>query len=148
MTLEEVRQQMLNLEEKREKLALLLIDLSHKKRSLAEQAAVADGRYTGDLFAFDIIDRVVVEAYSILRDDLNTIGVLDTMRKQLSLLNVEKQKALSIMAISYPDEYKIQVINGYRDLARSYLPSIDAIVNQVECSFREKFGIANPYDQQ
>jgi len=145
MTLEEVRQQMLSLEEKREKLALLLIDLFHKQRSLEEQANVPDGHYSGDIFAFDIIDRIVVESYSILRDDVNTIGVLDTLRKQLLLLNAEKQKVLSMMALSYGPEDKARAINAYRELARRQLPGVSIIVEQIERSFREKFGIVNPY---
>ncbi len=147
MTLEEVRQQMLALEEKREKLALLLIDLFHKQRSLEEQANVPDGHYTGDLFAFDIIDRVVVESYSVLRDDLTTIGVLDTLRKQLSLLNAEKQKVLSMMALSYTAEDKAREANSYRELARRQRPGVGIIIEQIERSFSEKFGIVNPYRQ-
>jgi hypothetical protein len=55
MTLEEIRYQMNTYEEKREKLALLLIDLHHKLASLHDQAAMADG----DVFSFEIVDRVV-----------------------------------------------------------------------------------------
>ncbi len=147
MTLEEVRQQMLSLEEKREKLALLLIDLFHKQRSLEEQANVPDGHYTGDMFVFDIIDRVVVESYSILRGDVNTIGVLDTLRKKLLLLNAEKQKVLSMMALGCGPENEARAINAYRELARRQLPDMAIIVEQIERSFSEKFRVVNPYRQ-
>lgn len=148
MTLEEVRQQMLTLEEKREKLALLLIDLSHKLRALSEQSQLGDGQYTGDVFAFDIIDRVVVESYSLLRDDLNSIGALDTLKRSLSLLNAEKQKMLNFLALSYTADSKKAMIKQYRDLVSNQRPSATIIVEQVERSFAEKFGIQNPYKQQ
>lgn len=148
MTLEEVRHQMLTLEEKREKLALLLIDLSHKLRAVSDQTQMADGHYNGDVFTFDIIDRVVVESYSLLRNDLNTIGVLDTLKRRLNLLNVEKQKLLNFMALSYSEESKLAEINRYRDLARTAVPHITVIIEQIERSFGEKFGIHNPYKQQ
>jgi hypothetical protein len=147
MTLEEVRQQMIALEEKREKLALLLIDLYHKQRAVSEQAQVADGYYTGDIFTFDIIDRVVVESYSLLRDDLNSIGALDTLKRNLSLLNAEKQKLLNFMALSYSPESKTDEINKYRSLVQRQLPGVSIIIEQVERSFGEKFGIQNPYRQ-
>lgn len=148
MTLEEVRQQMLTLEEKREKLALLLIDLSHKLRAVEELSQMADGSYNGDIFTFDIIDRVVVESYSLLRDDLNTIGVLDSLKKPLNLLNAEKQKLLHFMALSYTLENKASVANRYRQLARDLLPAVANIVEQIERSFAEKFDIRNPYKQK
>ena len=145
MTLEEVRYQMNSYEEKREKLSLLLIDLSHKLRALEEQATLADNHYTGDLFSFDIIDRVIAEAYPILKADLNTIGVLDTLKKRLSLLNVEKQKLFAILSQSYGQEHKYESANVYRELARAMRPEINVIVEQIERSFAEKFGIENPY---
>lgn len=148
MTLEEVRYQMLTLEEKREKLALLLIDLSHKLRTVSQHAQMADGYYNGDIFSFDIIDRVVVESYSVLRDDLNTIGVLDSLKGRFALLNAEKQMLLSFMSLSYSLDSKQAKIKEYRELARQHLPGITVIVEQVEKSFAEKFGILNPYKQR
>src|ERR1700758_2240518 len=87
MTLEEIRYQMNTYEEKREKLALLLIDLHHKLVSLHDQAAMVDGHYNGDVFSFEIVDRVVAEAYSILKEDLRIFGALDKIRRSLMLLN-------------------------------------------------------------
>jgi predicted HTH transcriptional regulator len=63
MTLDEIRYQMNTYEEKREKLALLLIDLHNKVRSLGDQSGIRDGQYNGDVFSFDILDRVVADAF-------------------------------------------------------------------------------------
>ena len=145
MTLEEIRSQMINYEEKREKLALLLIDLSHKLRSLEEQANFADGSYDGSIFSFDIMDRVVAESFTLLREDVQSIGVLDTLRKRLQLLNAQKQRVFRILSMSYGQEYQNEAVNQYRSLAKSVLPHATGIVEQVERSFREKFGITNPY---
>ncbi len=145
MTLEEVRQQMLSLEEKRDKLSLILIDLLQKIRSLEEQSNVPDGHYTGDIYLFDIIDRVVVESYSILREDLSSIDKIDKIKKRLQLLNSEKQKMLNFMALSYPQESKARVANNYRTLASEQLSYIAILVDSIERSFGEKFAIVNPY---
>lgn len=93
MTLEEIRLQMINYEEKREKLGLLLMDLSHTLRSLEEQARIGDGQYNGDVFSFEIMDRVIAESYALLKEDINSIGVLNTLRKRLQLLNAEKSSS-------------------------------------------------------
>jgi hypothetical protein len=145
MTLEEIRYQMNTYEEKREKLALLLIDLHHKLRSLGEQAAMADNHYDGDIFSFEIIDRVVAEAYAILKVDVNIFGALDTIRRRLMLLNAEKQKMLTILTLSYAQEVKHACVNGYRQTAQNVIPQVTILTEQIERSLKEKFGIVNPY---
>lgn len=74
MTLEEIRHQMLNYQEKREKLALLLIDLNNKTMSLQTQGSLLGGEYNGDLFSFDTIDQVIVETFVVLKDKSNFLG--------------------------------------------------------------------------
>jgi len=145
MTLEEIRYQMNTYEEKREKLALMLIDLHHKLRSLGEQAAMQDGHYNGDVFSFEIIDRVVVEAYAILKEDVGIFGALDSIRRPLMLLNAEKQKMLTVLTLSYGPEVKNAEINGYRDLVKNYIGQVTLLTEQIERTLKEKFGIANPY---
>jgi hypothetical protein len=148
MTLEEIRYQMNTYEEKREKLALLLIDLHQKLRSLGEQAAVPDGYYNGDIFSFEIIDRVVVEAYAILKADMSIFGALDSIRRPLMLLNAEKQKMLTILTLSYDQEAKTAEINKYRDLVRRFIGQVTMLAEQIERSLKEKCGIVNPYKVQ
>jgi hypothetical protein len=145
MTLEEIRYQMNAYEEKREKLALLLVDLHHKLRSLGEQATMADGRYNGDLFSFDIIDRVIVEAYAILKTDVSIFGALESIRQPLMLLNAEKQKMLTILTLSYGPDFKNAEISGYRELVRKFSGQVTIMAEQIERSLNEKFGIVNPY---
>lgn len=145
MTLEEIRFQMSSYEEKLEKLTLLLIDLRLKARSLEKQAILEDGFYNGDVFSFEIIDRVVAESYSLLKEDLNTIGALDTFRSRLQLVNAVKQKMIATLALSYDEGHKNRIINEVRDVAKDQLAGIVLLTEQIERSFKEKFGIDSPY---
>jgi hypothetical protein len=145
MTLEEIRYQMNTYEEKREKLALLLVDLHHKLRSMGEQAAMPDGHYNGDLFSFEIIDRVIVEAYAILKTDVSIFGALEAIRQPLMLLNAEKQKMLTILTLSYGPEFRNATIDSYREFVRKFIGQVTILSEQIERSLNEKFGIVNPY---
>jgi hypothetical protein len=145
MTLEEIRYQMNTYEEKREELALLLIDLHHKLRSLGQQADMQDNHYNGDVFSFEIIDRVVVEAYAIIKADLNILGALDTIRQILMLLNAEKSKMLAMLAMSYPPETKNKMINDYRELPRKFVGQVTILAEQIERSLNQNFSVVNPY---
>jgi hypothetical protein len=147
MTLEEIRNQMSVYEEKREKLALLLIDLYHIESSLNNQANQRDGYYDGDVFSFDIIDRVTVEAFAILKADFGIFRKLDTIKRRLMLLNAEKQKLFSIFALSYGEDFKRGSAIDYRENVKKILPEVSILVEQIERSLKGQFGIVNPYRQ-
>lgn len=144
MTLEEIRYQMNTYEEKREKLALLLIDLHNKLRSLGDQCALASGQYNGDVYSFDIIDRVLVEAFGIIKDDISIFRALDTIKRRLMLLNAEKHKMMTILTISYQDDFKNGQIDAYRQMVRNVIPGVTLLTGQIERSLKEKFGIELP----
>jgi len=131
MMLEEIRYQMNTYEEKREKLALLLIDLDQKLRSLNEQANMPDGHYNGYLFSFEIIDRVVVEAYAIMKGHLDIFDALESIKSRFMSLNADKQQMFDYLTLSYPDEGEVAIR-----------------MEQIETSLEKNFGIVNPYKTQ
>ena len=145
MTLEEIRQQMLMLEEKREKLSLLLIDLFYKLQSLKNQENAPDGHYDGDMFTFETIDRIVVESYSLLRCDVKILEILNLLRSRFSLLNVEKHQLFSFLTLSYERHEKIQKLNRYRSIVRNVRPELENNIKELENLFEEQFSIVNPF---
>lgn len=148
MTLEEIRYQMNSYEEKIEKLALLSMDLRHKVRSVEIQATVSDGQYNADIYSFEIIDRVVVEAFSLLKVDTNIFGALDTFRSLLMQLNSKKRHFFQVSAMSYENSYKLQTAVDLRQSARDLLPHLTTLADQIERSLRERFGVVNPFGFQ
>jgi hypothetical protein len=130
MTLEEIRHQMNAYEEKREKLALLLIDLHNKLQSVGAQTAMLDGQFNGDVYSFDVMDRVVSEAYTLLKEDINVFSNLDAIKRRLMLLNAEKQKLLSILGLSYAPEVKTAMINECRRIASSVLSDVTHLASR------------------
>lgn len=44
-----------------------MFGLRHKRRSLNEQAELSHGLYNSNIFTFEVIDRVVVEAFAFLK---------------------------------------------------------------------------------
>jgi len=145
MTLAEIRYQMSIYEDKREKLALLLIDLDHKLQSLSEQASLTDAAYTGDTFSFEIMDRVVAESYAILKEDVGIFRTLNTIRRILAALNTEKSQMLAIQTQSYDSRIKRKHIARYHELAKNNLAQVTALTEQIGRTIKDRFGIENPY---
>jgi hypothetical protein len=108
----------------------LLIDLNHKVQSL--NASLPGNHYNGDIFTFDIIDRVIVEAYAFLKADVSIFGALDTIRRRLMLVNAEKQKLLTILAMSYRLEDKNAEINRYRQTVGNNVSEVTILAEQIE----------------
>ncbi len=145
MTLEEIRFLMNSYEEKREKLTLLLIELANIAHILRDQSALPDGYYTSEIFSFEIIDRVLVEAYAFLKSDMPTIVMLNQLKRHLMFFNGEKTKLLSMLGLSYDGGAKAAAMVLYRDQVKARSPGLLSYIHEIEKSFFEKFGIENPY---
>ena len=143
MTLEEVRFQMLNYEEKREKLALLLMELHHILRSIEEQSKHPKFAFDGTMFRFDIIDRVIVEAYSIIKSEPTIIGVLDTLKKRLMLLNSRKEQLIATIII--PRRCLKAKRTGCENALKDSMSEVTGIADQIARTLMEKFGVESPY---
>ncbi len=133
-------------EEKREKLMLLAIELNHIIRSVTEQANLPDGQYDGTVFHFDITDRVVVESFSIIKEnDTNLFGALDTLKKRLMLFNSEKQKLLTMLAQGPYLQEKNMAIASYKTSAKELVSGVVIMAEQIQRSLKDNFRIDNPY---
>lgn len=144
MTLEEIRAQMLAYEEKLEKLALMAYDLSNKARTLQKQAMAAPGSYFGDVFQFDIADRVVVEAYSLLKVMPDVLSYWEGLKQDLMLLNFEKQKLLNIQAMSYDSAFKNQVADNYTKIVKGRLENCLPRIGKILERLKEVYGVEVP----
>jgi Putative DNA-binding domain len=147
MSLEEIRHQILNYEEKREKLQLFLIDLHNKLASVNHEASVIDGGYTGEIFSFEIIDRTIVESFSLIKDQLQIFRALESMRTTIWNLNSQKQIMLNFLSLSYTQEDKIRKINEYRAFVQNSYPILEMSVTTIEKTLKDQLDIINPYKQ-
>ncbi len=145
MTLEEIRYQIHNYEEKRDKLTLLLIELELIKLTLIEQSNMGDGQYTGSKFSFEVIDKVLVETYSFLKEDLDTITRLGNLKRILMHLNFEKSKLLSMIAMSYDIKAKKQFTVDFRNQVLQNMPVIVTHIDYINNTLKDRFGLLNPY---
>jgi hypothetical protein len=142
MTLEEVRYQMNTYEEKREKLALLVMELNHIIRSVSEQASYQGGSHDGTMFRFEIIDRVTVESFSIIKSTPNIIGALDTLKKRLMFLNMEKEKMMGIAShLANAGAHWV----AYRRKVESMQPEIVILAEQIQRTLKEELGVETPF---
>lgn len=146
MTLEEIRYQMNNYEEKREKLALLLLELSHIKTNLSEELNSSGTNYISNKYDLYIIDNVVVQSFSILKDDPDIISNIQALRKHLEHLNAKKQMMLDRITIMTYRETLVAEANYYRAEVSKRFDCMMRLANDIEKALREQLNIVHPYE--
>ncbi|MBS0296395.1 MAG: ATP-binding protein [Proteobacteria bacterium] len=144
MTLEEIRSQMVAYEEKREKLALLSHELRHILRSIEEISSTTEMRPNNTMFHFDVIDRVMVESYAIIKADQNLFGAIDTLKKLLMNMNAETQHVINTMTLSYSDPVRLAATRNRSRGAQNALSHATILAEQINRSLRENFGVEIP----
>jgi hypothetical protein len=148
MTLEEIRYQMLSYDEKKEKLTLLVIDLAAKAARLKRLADATSipGSNIGMVFTFDVIDRVLVEAYSFLKDHRRIIENIERLREYLMGINFETTQLSHLLALSETPGYKASRLRHFTTYVNTKLQfSLDCIAF-VQRRLKELHDIDDPYE--
>jgi hypothetical protein len=144
MTLEEIRSQMLVYEEKLEKLALMAFDLRNKAKTIEAHAGAGPGFYYGDSFQFDIVDRVVVEAYTLLKRAPDVLILWERLKQNLMLFNFEKEKLRSILANSYNPEFKNAAMEAYTRTVEHHRKHCQANIHEILRRLKELYDVEIP----
>jgi hypothetical protein len=145
MSLEEIRDQILNYEEKREKIQLMLIDLHNKLTSIGHQASLTDGSYTGEIFSFDVIDNSIVGSFSLIKNHAQIFRAIESIRTTIWNLNSQKQILLNFLALSYTSDDKVAKIKQYTAFAQSSYGFVQTGITVIEQILRDELGIINPF---
>lgn len=145
MTLEEIRAEFMHYEERREKLKLLFIELAANKNQLSQIGGAQDAL---PLLTLDssVLERLLVDLYSILQDDRELIRILLNLREQIRVCNSKIQLLFSRMALSYSQSAKQEMVREHnafmKEKAASLNPQIDRALRVLE----ERFGLRDPFD--
>ena len=146
MTLDEVRNQMISFEEKREKLSLILIAIREILNSFDQESSVVDGSYYAGSISTDIFDKIIVETYSLLKIDHNLISYFLYIRRHVSAFNAKKLILITTSSGRHDIEYQRNIINNYKQEIKTILPTIKILVESIEVSLKAHYGIVNPYN--
>jgi len=144
MSYSEVRELLLNYEEKREKLTRLLLEIRGKARHLARDLqhvlTPEIEPYNAGHYSTEIIDRVTFEAFSLLQDFPNIVAKLDELKLMLGNANVMKDM--------YMSREGAHDLEGARRLFGLRIGPImqrfALMVEQIERELIEKLGVVDP----
>ncbi|MFC0429433.1 helix-turn-helix domain-containing protein [Kutzneria buriramensis] len=143
MSLEEIRAQFRNYEEMRDKLKLLFIELVQNREVLQEVAHVDLGTYSLQTLDNDVLDRLLVDVYSLIQDDVELTRALLLIRQQIRAANSKTQiffRQLSIPSVSY-DNLIVNHLKFMQAVEAVLLPAIE----QAVYILKERYGLRDPF---
>jgi hypothetical protein len=143
MTFSEIREQFLRYEERRDKLKLLFIELLVNREDL-NGASRIEGSDTYSLVTLDssVLDRLLVDTYSVIQGEHQLIRILLTMRGQIRLANTKAKIFFGQMALPLSNTKEIVAShNQYmKERATFILPLITEAIGILE----NRLGLTDP----
>jgi predicted HTH transcriptional regulator len=146
MTYEEIQEQFLRYEERREKVKLLFIELLLNRENLQGMSAVQEGTYSLVTLDSGVLDRLLVDTYSVVQEEIRLIQILLTLRTNIRVMNAKTQIFFRQMAIRLIGQQEIVAAHGMflKDKAAFLLPLIDEAIGILET----KFGLTSPFPDE
>jgi len=98
MSYDEIQEQFLRYEERRDKLKLLFIELLLNRENLQQMSAITEAQYSLLTLDSSVLDRLLVDTYSVVQEEGQLIRILLTLRTQIRVTNAKTQIFFSQMA--------------------------------------------------
>jgi Putative DNA-binding domain len=146
MSYEEIQEQFLRYEERRDKLKLLFIELLLNRDNLETMSAVSDGQYSLVTLDTGVLDRLVVDTYSVVQAEVRLIQILLTLRSDIRVINVRAQIFFSQMA--QPLTGQEQLATAYRDFLKAKAGFLLPLIAEAIEILNTRFGFTDPFPAQ
>jgi Putative DNA-binding domain len=143
MSYDEIQEQFLRYEERRDKLKLLFIELLLNRENLQRFLSVEANEYSLVTLDSGVLDRLLVDTYSVVQEDHRLIQILLTLRTQIRVSNAKAQIFFSQMAQPLTNQTDLVAIHNQfmKEKADFLLPLISEALDILE----KRFGIKDPF---
>ncbi len=146
MTLEEIRAEFMHYEERREKLKLLFIELVTNKDQLLKITGVKPGQTTLITLDSSVLDRLLVDLYSIIQDDSQLVKTLLELREHIRICKAKTQILHTQLALSYGGGTKAHMAQEHRDFIKVEAGYMVPRIERALATLQERFGLRDPFD--
>ena len=144
MSYNEIQEQFLRYEERREKLKLLFIELLLNQENLQSMSSVAnvESQYSLLTLDSDVLDRLLVDTFSVIQGEHQLIKILLTLRTQIRVTNAKTQIFFNEMALPLTNRNESVVVHNkfIKEKSSFLLPLIAEAIEILE----KQFGLVNP----
>lgn len=146
MSYDEIQEQFLRYEERRDKLKLLFIEVLLNRENLQQFLSFEANKYSLVTLDSGVLDRLLVDTYSVVQEDHRLIKILLTLRTQIRVSNVRAQIFFAQMALPLSEKTELVAKHNQfmKEKADFLLPLISEVLNILET----RFGMKNPFPDE
>jgi len=146
MSREEIEEQFLRYEERRDKLKLLFVELLLNRENLTDISRVKDGQYSLMTLETGVLDRLLVDVYSVLQAERRLVRILLTLRTQIQIINANAKIFFTKMALPRTDGK--QVAAEYQTFMRSKEKLLVPLMTEALQILQNRFGLRDPLAEE
>ncbi len=143
MSYDEIQEQFVRNEERRDKLKLLFVELLLNRENLQQAHVTEPNKYSLVTFDSSVIDRLLVDTYSVVQDDNQLVRILLTLRTQIRVINAKSQMFFSQMAQPLTGQTELAARHNQfmKEKAEFLIPLIEQAIRILE----ERFQLKDPF---
>lgn len=143
MNYNEIQEQFIRLEERREKLKLLFIELSFYQESLKHTHLDQADKYSLVTLDSGVLDRLLVDIYSAVQNDSRLMNILLSLRFHIRVMNAKAQIFFSQMALPGTNNSELATKHNQFMKAKSEI-LLPLIAEGIEI-LGKRFGLKDPF---
>jgi len=143
MTHDEVYEQFLRHEERRDKLKLLFVELLLNRENLQSMSTAEANKYSLITLDNAVLDRLLVDTYSVVQTEPRLVQILLTLRTHIRGTNAKTQMFFSKMALPLSGQEALAAKHNQfmKEKAEFLSPLIDEAIGVL----KKRFGLVDPF---
>jgi hypothetical protein len=146
MSYDEIQEQFLRYEERREKLKLLFVELLLNRENLQQSYVTEPNKYSLITLDSSVLDRLLVDTYSVVQDEQQLIRILLTLRTQIRVANVKAQMFFSQMSL--PLDGQTQIAENHNKFMKEKADLLLPLIAQAIDILKSRFGLKDPFPDE
>lgn len=146
MSYDEIQEQFLRYEERREKLKLLFVELLLNRENLQQIYVKEPNKYSLITLDSGVLDRLLVDTYSVVQGERRLISILLTLRTQIRVANVKAQMFFSQMAL--PLDGQTQIAEKHNQFMKEKADFLLPLIAEAIDILKNRFGLEDPFPDE
>ncbi len=146
MSYDEIQEQFIRNGERRDKLKLLFIELLLNRENLQQMSVIEESKYSLVTLDSSVLDRLLVDTYSVIQEEIELIRILLTLRTQIRAINAKVRIFFSQLAL--PLDGMNELVAKHNQFIKMKVDILLPLIAQAIEILEKRFGLIDPFPDE